>query len=64
MERSNLLLIEKVLLLKSVSIFADTPENILAEIAHLLIDEQYDDNFNIFKEGDIGNCSHLFSKYG
>ncbi|HQV00681.1 MAG: cyclic nucleotide-binding domain-containing protein [Bacteroidia bacterium] len=59
MENGNLLLIEKVLLLKSISIFSDTPENILAQVAHLLHEIELDENVLIFNEGDIGNCMYI-----
>lgn len=59
MERVNMLLIEKVLLLKSISIFSDSPENILAEVAHLLKEEEVDSNVKLFNEGDIGNCMYI-----
>ncbi|MEO8146626.1 MAG: cyclic nucleotide-binding domain-containing protein [Bacteroidia bacterium] len=59
MEKGNLLLIEKVLLLKSISIFSDSPENILAEIAHLLQEVETESETNLFKEGDIGNCMYI-----
>ena len=35
---SGLMLIERVLLLKSLSVFSDTPETILAEIVHLMVE--------------------------
>src|ERR1043165_2160388 len=59
MEKGNLLLIEKVLLLKSISIFSDSPENIIAEVAHLLQEEEVDKEVDLFKEGDIGNCMYI-----
>lgn len=59
MERGNLLLIEKVLLLKSISIFSGSPENILAEAAHLLHEEEVESSVRLFNEGDIGNCMYI-----
>jgi len=59
MEKGNLLLIEKVLLLKSISIFSETPENILAEVAHLLHEEEVDSHTTLFHEGEIGNCMYI-----
>lgn len=61
-EHSPLLLIEKVLLLKSLSIFSDTPETILAEMAHLMVDIHPDAGEQIVKEGDIGNCMYIISE--
>lgn len=59
MEKGNLLLIEKVLLLKSISIFSETPENILAEVAHLLHEIEVDKSTTLFSEGEIGNCMYI-----
>jgi CRP-like cAMP-binding protein len=59
MKESKLLLIEKVILLKSLSIFADTPETILAEIGHLVEEIELPADKVIFKEGDLGNCMYI-----
>ena len=56
---SGLLLIEKVLLLKSLSIFSDTPETILAEMAYLLKEVEYAESTPIVKEGETGNCMYI-----
>ncbi len=58
----QLLLIEKVLLLKSLSIFEETPETILAEVAEILEEEVYAKNASIFKEGDVGQCLYIIFK--
>ena len=55
----RLLLIEKVLILKSLSIFKDTPENILAELAPLMHEIEYEKNILIFDEGQIGDCMYI-----
>lgn len=62
MKNSNqqrLILIERVLLLKEVSIFSETPESILGEIAHLMEEQTVDPNINIVTEGEIGNCMYI-----
>jgi CRP/FNR family cyclic AMP-dependent transcriptional regulator len=59
MEKGNLLLIEKVLMLKSISIFSETPENVLAQVAHLLHEIEIETETVIFNEGDIGNCMYI-----
>ena len=51
----RLLLIEKVLILKSLGIFKDTPENILAELAPLMHEIEYEKDVLIFSEGQIGD---------
>jgi len=53
------MLIEKVIVLKSLSIFAETPETILAEIAHLVEEAEVPEDTPVFKEGDIGNCMYI-----
>ncbi len=60
--QSGLLLIEKVLLLKSLSIFNDTPETILAEIAHLMVDVHVSAKEQVVKEGEVGNCMYIISE--
>jgi CRP/FNR family transcriptional regulator, cyclic AMP receptor protein len=62
MTQSNadrLLLVEKVFILKSLSIFKDTPEHILADLAPLMEEEEYDQNTDIFREGDMGDCMYI-----
>lgn len=56
---SGLLLIERVLLLKSLSLFSDTPETILAEIAHLLEEKEVAESTAIVKEGEAGSGMYI-----
>ncbi|MBS1598644.1 MAG: cyclic nucleotide-binding domain-containing protein [Bacteroidetes bacterium] len=56
---SGLMLIERVLLLKSLSVFSDTPETILAEIVHLMVVMNVSSGTNIVKEGEVGNCMYI-----
>jgi CRP-like cAMP-binding protein len=58
----RLLLVEKVLILKSLSIFHDTPESILAELAPLMHEIEYEENTLIFEEGSIGDCMYIIHK--
>ena len=58
----HLLLIEKVLLLKSLEIFEETPETILAEVAEILEEQVYEKGVSIFKEGDVGQCLYVLFK--
>ena len=55
----GLLLVEKVLILKSLSIFRDTPEHILADLAPLMQEDEYEQNTLIFQEGEIGDCMYI-----
>lgn len=57
--QQRLVLIERILLLKEVSIFSETPESILAEIAHLMEEEEVEQNVNVVVEGEIGNCMYI-----
>ena len=58
----RLLLIEKVLLLKSLSIFEETPETVLAEVAEILEEEDFEAGKNIFHTGDIAQCMYIIFK--
>jgi CRP-like cAMP-binding protein len=59
---NRLLLVEKVLLLKSLDIFKDTPENILADLAPLMKELNYEPGIGIFKEGETGDCMYIIEK--
>lgn len=58
----RLLLIEKVLILKSLPIFKDTPENILADLAPLMEEEEFEMNTLVFNEGEIGDCMYIIHR--
>lgn len=58
----NLLLIEKVLLLKSLSIFAETPETVLTEVAEILEEVQLEKSTEIFRVGDVASCMYIIHK--
>lgn len=55
----QLLLLEKVLLLKSLSIFKDTPETTLAELAPLMQEEEVEQGTIIFEENEPGDCMYI-----
>ena len=55
----KLLLFEKVLILKSLAIFSETPETILSELAPLMQEEEVEENTVLFNEGDIGDCMYV-----
>jgi len=59
---SRLLLIEKVLLLKSLSLFEETPETVLAEVAEILEDEEFEAGQRIFTAGDIAHSMYIIFK--
>ncbi|MFN8322212.1 MAG: cyclic nucleotide-binding domain-containing protein [Chitinophagales bacterium] len=58
-QEQRLLLIEKVLLLKSLSIFAETPETVLAEVAEILEEEEFEQGRNIFQADDEAHCMYI-----
>ena len=55
----QLLLLEKVLLLKSLSIFSETPETILAELAPLMQQVELEQDTVIFREQELGDCMYI-----
>jgi CRP/FNR family cyclic AMP-dependent transcriptional regulator len=59
---NHLLLIEKVLLLKSLSIFEATPETVLTEVAEILEEVEMERGTHIFKVGDIASCMYIICK--
>src|SRR5688572_21120042 len=58
-KNEKLLLIEKVFLLKSLGIFNDTPENVLADLAPLMQDMELEEGTVIFQEGDLGDSMYI-----
>lgn len=58
----KLLLFEKVLILKSLHLFQETPETILSELAPLLEELEYEQGTTVFKEGDIGDSMYIIYK--
>ena len=58
----KLLLFEKVLILKSLSLFTETPETILSELAPLLEEIEYEQGAPVFNEGDIGDSMYVIYK--
>lgn len=55
----RLLLLEKVLLLKSLGIFENVPENTLSELAPLMQEEEAEAGTVFFKEGEVGDCMFI-----
>ncbi|MFC2114611.1 cyclic nucleotide-binding domain-containing protein, partial [Bacteroidota bacterium] len=60
--QGTLLDIEKVIILKSTSLFTETPENILVDIANILQEERVDEGQTIFNKGDMGTCMYIISE--
>ena|SRR5215831_5990535 len=61
-ETPRLLLIERVFLLKSLPLFNETPETILAEMAHLMQEIEIQQGTEIVKEGEPGNCMYIIHR--
>lgn len=59
---SSLLIIEKVLLLKSLALFSETPETVLVEVAEVLEEEEVLKGTHIFNSGDAGSCMYIIFK--
>ena len=57
--QNNLVGLEKILLLKTVSFFKDTPYEILAEMIPLLQDIRYKAEEVILRKGELGNCIYF-----
>ena len=51
--------VERVIILKSTSLFADTPDNILAEIAGIVKEVRIGSDTEIFSKGDDGDCMYI-----
>ena len=58
----RLLLIEKVLLLKSLNLFEETPETVLAEVAEILEEEDLPADTQVFAEGDVAHSMYIIFK--
>ncbi len=58
----KLLLFEKVLILKSLAIFNESPETILSELAPLMQEEEVEKGAVLFNEGDVGDCMYIIHK--
>ncbi|QMU28324.1 Crp/Fnr family transcriptional regulator [Adhaeribacter radiodurans] len=57
-----MLLIEKVLTLRSSEIFHNTPEAELVELASVLEELYLEPNETLFKKGDVGECMYFIYK--
>ena len=58
-----LLTIEKVLILKTVSIFADTPEEILTDVAAILEEVDVKAGDTILHKDDVGRCMYILTTW-
>jgi AAA family ATP:ADP antiporter len=54
-----LLTIEKAIILKTVGMFAETPDNVLSDVAAILTEEEYKAGERIIKKGDPGSCMYV-----
>ena len=51
--------IEKVLILKTVNMFSQTPDDVLADVADLLEEVEASEGETIFKQGDLGDSMYV-----
>jgi CRP-like cAMP-binding protein len=51
--------IEKVIILKSVNIFAQIPDDILAEVAAILEEVEVAEGETVFEKGEMGNALYI-----
>jgi CRP/FNR family cyclic AMP-dependent transcriptional regulator len=51
--------VEKVLILKTVPMFSQTPDNVLADVANLLEQVDVSENETIFREGELGDNMYV-----
>jgi len=58
-EEDQLSLIEKVIILKTVSIFADTPDNILSEVATMTTEKFLHKDEMLFQKGEVGTSMYI-----
>lgn len=61
-ESHRMLIIEKVLLLKSINLFTTTPENVLVDVAQILEEEEIEADTPLFKAGDSASCMYIIAK--
>jgi len=58
-DTAMLSIVEKVLILKTVTMFSQTPDNVLADVANLLEDMDVSENETIFEQGDPGDSLYV-----
>lgn len=51
--------LERLIVLRGATIFAATPESSLAEIAEVLVEEEYPAGALVFRKGGSGSCMYL-----
>ena len=58
-EETTMTTIEKIIILKTVNIFSNTPDDVLVEVASLLEEEQLKNGETLFEKGDLGTCMYI-----
>lgn len=58
-ESAMLLTIEKIIILKTVTIFAQTPDDVLAEVASILEEVEVHAGDTIIEKDDLGKCMYI-----
>ena len=60
-EVDSMLTVERVMVLKTVSIFSETTEQVLADIVPVLEEVDIQAGEILFKKGDLGNCMYVIN---
>lgn len=60
-EDSMLTTVEKVIALKRAAVFAEVPDEILAELASCLEEVEHGAGQAVFKKGDLGDCMYIIA---
>lgn len=59
MDKLNLLLIEKIIVLRNTELFSETPEEILVEVAEAVKTVYHSKDEKIVEKGDVGDCMYI-----
>jgi len=54
-----MLQIERIIILKSIEIFSQIPDDVLAGLASITEEESFPAGVELIKEGDIGDCMYI-----
>jgi len=58
-DSAMLLTIEKVLVLKTVSMFSEIPDEVLGKVANVLEEADFAAGEAVFEKGDVGDCMYI-----
>lgn len=61
-QQNKLLLFEKVIILKSLALFKETPETTLSELAPLMQELEVEEGHVLFNDGEVGDSMYIIYK--